>query len=66
MSAAAGIICLAKPGEAVTTGQPLLELRADEPERFGPALAALDGAIAIDASPPAGESPSPVIETVSP
>ncbi len=65
VSAAAGIICLAKPGEAVTAGQPLLELRADEPERFGPALAALDGAIAIDASPPAGGPPSPVIETVS-
>ena len=43
VSAAAGVICLAKPGDRVQAGQPLLELRADEPERFGPALAALRG-----------------------
>ena len=44
-------------------GQPLLELRADEPERFGPALAALADAIAIspDAAPP---RVSPVIEYI--
>jgi thymidine phosphorylase len=65
VSAAAGIICLAKPGEQVTAGQPLLELRADEPERFGPALAVLDGAITIDARPPAEGPRSAVIETVS-
>jgi thymidine phosphorylase len=65
VSAAAGIICLAKPGEQVTAGQPLLELRADEPGRFGPALAALDGAITIEARPPAEGSRSAVIETVS-
>jgi thymidine phosphorylase len=63
VSAAAGVICLAKPGEAVRAGQPLLELRADEAERFGPALAALEGAIAIspDAAPP---QVSPVIEYI--
>jgi thymidine phosphorylase len=65
VSAAAGIICLAKPGEQVTAGQPLLELRADEPERFGPALAVLDGGITIDARPPAEGPRSAVIETVS-
>jgi thymidine phosphorylase len=65
VSAAAGVICLAKPGEAVQAGQPLLELRADEPERFGPALAALDGAATISANgPPAPVSP--VIEHVGP
>jgi thymidine phosphorylase len=65
VSPAAGIICLAKPGEAVRAGQPLLELRADQPERFGPALAALDGAAVIsqDGPPP---SASPVIEKVGP
>jgi len=58
VSAAAGVICLAKPGDRVRAGQPLLELRADEPERFGPALAALDGAIEISAEhPPAPVSP---------
>jgi len=65
VSAAAGIICLAKPGERVQAGQPLLELRADDPGRFGPALAALDGAAAIseDGPPP---PVSPVIEEVGP
>jgi thymidine phosphorylase len=58
VSATAGIVCLAKPGEAVQAGQPLLELRADEPDRFGPALAALDGAATISADgPPAPVSP---------
>ncbi len=42
VSAAAGVICLAKPGDRVEAGQPLLELRADDPGRFGPALDALD------------------------
>ena len=63
VSAAAGVICLAKPGDPVQAGQPLLELRADEPERFGPALAALASAIAIsqDGPPP---QVSPVIEYI--
>ncbi len=63
VSAAAGVICLAKPGDRVRAGQPLLELRADEQERFGPALAALHGAIAIgqDGPPP---RVSPVIEYI--
>jgi len=65
VSAAAGIICLAKPGEAVQAGQPLLELRADEPERFGPALAALDGAAAISPDGPPAPA-SPVIAKVGP
>jgi len=65
VSAAAGIICLAKPGEAVQAGQPLLELRADEPERFGPALAALDGAAAISPDEPPAPA-SAVIEKVGP
>jgi thymidine phosphorylase len=65
VSASAGIICLAKPGEAVQAGQPLLELRADEPERFGPALAALEGAAEVsDQGPP--PPVSPVIEEVGP
>jgi thymidine phosphorylase len=65
VSAAAGIICLAKPGERVQAGQPVLELRTDEPERFGPALAALDGALAVsDQGPP--PPVSPVLEYISP
>jgi len=64
VSAAAGVICLAKPGDQVSRGQPLLELHADDPDRFGPALAALDGAIDVSEQPPP-PPPSPVIETVS-
>jgi thymidine phosphorylase len=63
VSAAAGVICLAKPGDRVQAGQPLLELRADDPERFAAALAALDGAVAIsEQEPPAALSP--VIERI--
>ena len=41
----------------------MLELRADEPERFGPALAALDGAFAVSEQGP--PSPvSPVLEYI--
>ncbi len=44
---AAGIDLHAKPGDTVTTGQPLFTLSADEPARFARALEALDGAWAI-------------------
>jgi thymidine phosphorylase len=65
VSAAAGVICLAKPGDRVEAGQPLLELRADDPARFGPALAALASAATIsEQGPPAPVSP--VIEVVAP
>ena len=63
VSAAAGVICLAKPGDRVREGQPLLELRADDPERFGPALAVLDSAIEVSEQPPP-PLPSPVLEHI--
>jgi thymidine phosphorylase len=50
---AAGIMCLARPGDPVTVGQPLLELRTDDEARFGPATEALAGAIEIVPRPPA-------------
>jgi thymidine phosphorylase len=53
VSAAAGLICLAKPGDRVAKGQPLLELRADDESRFAAALAALDGAVEVSDQPPA-------------
>jgi len=53
VSAAAGIICLAKPGERVERGQPVLELRGDDEGRFGRAADALAGAIEITDAPPA-------------
>jgi thymidine phosphorylase len=54
VSAAAGVMCLAKPGEAVTKGQPILELHGDDPSRLDAARAELDGA-AIDI----GDEPPP-------
>jgi thymidine phosphorylase len=52
VSAAAGIICHVKEGEPVQAGEPLLELRTDEPERFEAALEVLDGSFDIAADPP--------------
>jgi thymidine phosphorylase len=63
VSAAAGVICLVKPGEQVRKDQPVLQLHADDPGRFGAALAALDGAVTFAAQPPP-PLPSPVIEGV--
>jgi thymidine phosphorylase len=51
VSAGAGVVLHAKPGDAVQAGQPLLELHADEPERFARALEALDGAYEIGTVP---------------
>jgi thymidine phosphorylase len=62
VSAGAGIICLAKPGDAVEKGQPVLELRTDEAGRFGRAREALVGAIEI--GPQAPEPAQPVIERI--
>jgi thymidine phosphorylase len=58
VSPGAGVICLAKPGERVEPGQPILELRADEPARFERAVRALDGGIEIGPEPP---EPRPLV-----
>ncbi|HET8582446.1 MAG TPA: thymidine phosphorylase [Jatrophihabitans sp.] len=50
VSAGAGVVLHAKPGESVVAGAPLFELHADEPERFEPALEALDGAYDLGAT----------------
>ncbi|MEO9108850.1 MAG: thymidine phosphorylase, partial [Jatrophihabitantaceae bacterium] len=47
VSAGAGVVMFAKPGDVVHAGQPLLELHADEVGRFERAIAALDGAYDI-------------------
>jgi thymidine phosphorylase len=51
VSAAAGVVLHAKPGDSVRAGDPLLELHADDPARFEGALAALDGAADIGPGP---------------
>jgi thymidine phosphorylase len=52
VSAAAGVMCLAKPGEAVTAGQPVVELHGDDPARLDAARAELAAAIDIGDEPP--------------
>jgi thymidine phosphorylase len=54
VSHTAGVRCLAKPGDHVQQGQPVLELHTDDLARFAPALEALraPGALAIGGEPP--------------
>ncbi|OBH63971.1 thymidine phosphorylase [Mycobacterium sp. E2479] len=56
----AGIRIHRRPGEAVTAGEPLFTLYTDTPERFGAALAELDGGWNIEADA-AGMHPRPLI-----
>jgi thymidine phosphorylase len=53
---AAGVLCLAKPGDRVARGQPIAELRTDDESRFARAEAALAGALEIGSEPPAARS----------
>jgi thymidine phosphorylase len=62
VSAAAGVICLAKPGDAVLAGQPVLELRSDDPGTFDRARKALADAIHI--GPDAPEPAALVIDRI--
>ena len=52
VSAGAGVVCLAKPGDQVAARQPVLELHADDPDRFEAAMDALQGAIDVGPEPP--------------
>jgi thymidine phosphorylase len=53
VSFGAGVVMLAKPGDAVVVGQPLLELHADDAALFARALEALQGGIEIGGAPQA-------------
>ena len=48
VSAGAGVVMHAKPGEPVRAGEPLLTLHADDPDRFARAVEALVGGIEVD------------------
>ncbi|MFR9752135.1 thymidine phosphorylase [Nocardia sp. 004] len=54
----AGVVMHAKPGDAVTAGQPLLTMHTDTPEAFAGAAAALDDAVTIA---PTTAEPIPLI-----
>jgi thymidine phosphorylase len=58
VSASAGVECLAKPGDEVAEGQPLLELHTDRFERLDWAREALKDAVDIGDEAPA---PTPVV-----
>ena len=55
VSASAGVVCLAKPGDSVEAGQPVLELHAEDSDLFDAARDALEGAIEV-----VGEAPTPL------
>jgi thymidine phosphorylase len=64
VSATAGIVCLAKPGDEVRASDVLVELHTDDAARVDAALAALEGGIDIAEAPPPR---SPLVgERVSP
>jgi thymidine phosphorylase len=62
VSPVAGVVCLAKPGDAVVEGEPVLELHIDDPVRLESAVAALDGAVTVGPEPPV--VPPLVIDTI--
>ena len=51
VQAGAGVVWHARPGDAVTEGQPLFTLLTDEPSRFDRALASLEGGFDIGDGP---------------
>ena len=60
VQAGAGVVCHARPGDAVTAGQPLFTLLTDEPDRFDRALASLAGGYDIE-PPGTPYQPTPLI-----
>ena len=63
VSATAGVVCLAKPGEKVEAGQALLELHCDDLDRFDAAITALEEAIEVADEAP--ELPSLLIDRIA-
>ncbi|MGI8937343.1 MAG: thymidine phosphorylase, partial [Iamia sp.] len=58
VSACAGVVCQAKPGDPVTEGDTVMELHVDDPARLDGALAALEGALEVGPEAPA---PRPLV-----
>jgi thymidine phosphorylase len=60
VQAGAGVVWHARPGDAVTAGEPLFTLHTDEPERFDRALASLEGG--YDIAPADSDfAPGPIV-----
>jgi thymidine phosphorylase len=58
--ASAGVLCLVKPGEPVTKGQPLLELHTDDPARLERARDVLHGGLEVTSEVPRA-APAPLV-----
>ncbi len=58
VSATAGVVCRAKPGDEVRVGDVVLELHGDDPARFDRARAALAGAVEL------ADAPGPTADVV--
>jgi thymidine phosphorylase len=63
VNASAGVVALKKPGDEVEAGEPVLELHADDPARFEPAVEALAGAVEI--GPDKQESQPMILERIA-
>jgi thymidine phosphorylase len=61
---AAGLLCLARPGDIVVAGQPLFELHTDTPEKIPAALADLADAVDIAAPGTVVERSPLVLEVI--
>ncbi len=59
VQAGAGVVWHARPGDRVTQGDPLFTLHTDEPDRFGRALASLEGGYDIEDG--AELTPGPIV-----
>ncbi|WP_127479811.1 thymidine phosphorylase [Nocardioides pantholopis] len=64
VQAGAGVVWHARPGDAVTAGQPLFTLLTDTPERFERALASLEGGYDVAAAGTPYEPGSIVIDRI--
>jgi thymidine phosphorylase len=63
VSASAGVVAFKKPGDELASGEPVLELHADDPARFEPAVEALTSAIEIGPDKP--ESQPMILERIA-
>ncbi|MGI9615375.1 MAG: thymidine phosphorylase, partial [Acidimicrobiales bacterium] len=62
ISPGAGIECVAKPGDPVSVGDPVLVLHTDDHATLGSAVERLASALSIGSEPP--PIPDPIITTV--
>jgi len=61
---AAGLLCLAKPGDPIEAGAPLFELHTDTPERFADAQELLAGSVTYAAADTHIDRQGIVLETI--